>query len=42
VTYLVHGEPASMEALQRSIRETLGWHTHMPAHGETVQIGDQA
>ena len=30
MTFLVHGEPVAMEALQASIKSKLGWHTKMP------------
>ena len=38
MTFLVHGEPVSMEALQSLIKDRLGWDTKMPEHGETVQL----
>jgi metallo-beta-lactamase family protein len=37
-TFLVHGEPAAMEALGASIKQRLGWTTKMPEHGERVEI----
>jgi metallo-beta-lactamase family protein len=37
-TFLVHGEPDAMEAMQRAIAGKLGWKTHMPAHQETVPL----
>jgi metallo-beta-lactamase family protein len=38
ITYLVHGEPGAMSALKDTIDTRLGWHTHMPALGETVTL----
>ncbi len=38
MTFIVHGEPPSMEALSGRIHSELGWGTRMPAHRETVQI----
>lgn len=38
-TFIVHGEPAAMEALQASISSRLGWTTMMPTHRQTVQLG---
>lgn len=37
-TFIVHGEPASQDALAARIRADLGWSTHAPEHRETVQI----
>ena len=37
-TYLVHGEPPAQQALSARIQSELGWHVHIPAHGETVQL----
>lgn len=39
-TFIVHGEPASMEALSGKIRDTLGWNTIMPAHQEQVALDE--
>jgi metallo-beta-lactamase family protein len=39
LTFIVHGEPAAMEALSGAIHAKLGWDTKMPAYGETVQLG---
>jgi len=36
--YLVHGEPESAEALGERLAKDLGWRTHVPAHGERVEI----
>jgi metallo-beta-lactamase family protein len=38
MTFLVHGEPVAMEALQAEIKARLGWNTTMPRHEETVQL----
>jgi metallo-beta-lactamase family protein len=38
MTFIVHGEPAAMEALSGAIHAKLGWDTKMPAHGETVEL----
>ncbi|MGH8636462.1 MAG: MBL fold metallo-hydrolase RNA specificity domain-containing protein [Burkholderiales bacterium] len=38
-TFLVHGEPAAMDALSASISTKLGWNTHMPRLGEAVTLG---
>jgi metallo-beta-lactamase family protein len=38
MTFLVHGEPVGMEALQALISGKLGWKTKMPAHGERVEL----
>lgn len=38
LTFIVHGEPAAMEALTASIQRRLGWATKMPNHGETVVL----
>ena len=37
-TYLVHGEPPAQQALSARIQSELGWHVHVPAHAETVQL----
>ena len=38
MTFLVHGEPVAMEALQASIKAKLGWNTKLPEHDETVEL----
>ena len=38
LTFIVHGEPAAMEALSGAIHAKLGWNTKMPSHGETVEL----
>ena len=37
-TFIVHGEPASMEALSGTIQKSLGWTTKMPEHLERVPL----
>lgn len=37
-TFIVHGEPASMEALGRRIENELGWAYTMPEYRETAQF----
>ena len=37
-TFIVHGEPAAMEALSATIHSALGWKTTIPAHQETVTL----
>ncbi|HEX7084715.1 MAG TPA: MBL fold metallo-hydrolase [Vicinamibacterales bacterium] len=41
VTYLVHGEPDSQQALRDRITGELGWRVEIPAHGDTVAIPGQ-
>ncbi len=41
VTYLVHGEPESQQALRDRITTSLGWRVEIPAHGDTVAIPEQ-
>jgi metallo-beta-lactamase family protein len=38
MTYIVHGEPPAMEALQASIRSKLGWKTTIPDYRDTVVL----
>jgi len=40
ITYVVHGEPPAMAALQQRITAELGadWKTHAPAYLESVEI----
>jgi metallo-beta-lactamase family protein len=38
-TFIVHGEPPAMEALQASIQAKPGWTTKIPEHRETVALG---
>ena len=37
-TFLVHGEPVAMEALNALIAATLGWTVRMPQYGEVVTL----
>jgi len=37
-TFLVHGEPPAMEALQARITSELGWNIHVPAWRERVDL----
>lgn len=41
-TYIVHGEPAAADALRRTLRDDLGWATHVPTHGEAVELSARA
>lgn len=36
--HIVHGEPNAADALRRTLRDDLGWPTHVPAHGDTVEL----
>jgi hypothetical protein len=38
MTYIVHGEPPAMEALQASIRAKLGWKTTIPDYRDSVVL----
>jgi len=38
MTFLVHGEPDAMQALQTTIDKELSWTTHVPAWKETVDL----
>ena len=38
VTYVVHGEPSSSEALRQRIDKELGWHAVLPSFGERVRL----
>ena len=37
-TFLVHGEPEGMQALQSTIKEQLGWDVHCPQWQERVEL----
>jgi metallo-beta-lactamase family protein len=37
-TYLVHGEPGPMVALQNAIQTRLGWNVRLPDHLESVPL----
>jgi metallo-beta-lactamase family protein len=41
-TFLVHGEPDAMQALQSTIAKELGWASHMPGWQERVELTGQA
>jgi metallo-beta-lactamase family protein len=38
LTFIVHGEPESSNALEATIRRELGWKTHIPEYLETVDL----
>jgi metallo-beta-lactamase family protein len=38
MTFLVHGEPTAMEALQAKIAAELRWQTRIPHHRETIEL----
>jgi metallo-beta-lactamase family protein len=38
MTYLVHGEPAALEALRQKVSGELKWPVHIAAHQERVQL----
>jgi metallo-beta-lactamase family protein len=38
LTFIVHGEPEAMDALNGTIKTELGWATKMPEHRETVAL----
>ncbi len=42
MAFVVHGEPSASDVLSQKIRETLGWDTHIPTLGESVDIQPQA
>ena len=35
---IVHGEPNAADAFRRSLHDDFGWPTHVPGHGETVDL----
>ncbi|MFP5328219.1 MAG: MBL fold metallo-hydrolase RNA specificity domain-containing protein, partial [Acidimicrobiia bacterium] len=35
---IVHGEPNAADAFRRSLHDDLGWPTHVPGHGESVDL----
>lgn len=35
---IVHGEPAAADALRRRLRDQLRWDTHVPNHGDTIEL----
>jgi metallo-beta-lactamase family protein len=38
ITYVVHGEPPAMDALQALVGRELGWRTHAPDYMERVEL----
>ena len=38
MTYLVHGEPMALAALEARIARELGWNVHVAEHGEKVEV----
>lgn len=38
MTFITHGEPSASEALRGRIGRELGWHCHIPQHGEKVRL----
>jgi metallo-beta-lactamase family protein len=36
--FLVHGEPAGLDALRLAVREQLGWDAYVPDYRETVEL----
>jgi metallo-beta-lactamase family protein len=38
-TFLVHGEPESLAAMEGAVRDRLGWPTSIPEYLETVEFG---
>jgi metallo-beta-lactamase family protein len=36
--YLVHGEPAPMDALKTLVQDRLGWTAHTPQHLERISL----
>ncbi len=37
-TFIVHGEPLAQQALQKKIRQELGWDTVIPGHGDNFSL----
>ncbi len=37
-SFITHGEPVAADALRQQIERRLGWRTHIPEHGETVDL----
>lgn len=37
-TFLVHGEPESLSAMERAVRDRLGWPTEIPEYMSTVEL----
>ncbi len=42
ITFVVHGEEESSFIFSQKIQETLGWKTHLPTLGESVDLSPQA
>lgn len=42
ITFVVHGEEHSSTVFSQKIQETLGWKTHLPTLGESVDLSPQA
>jgi metallo-beta-lactamase family protein len=40
MTFLVHGEPEAMDALEATIDQRLGWRTMKPEHKQTVDLAE--
>ena len=40
MTFLVHGEPEAMGALEMAIDQRLGWRTLRPEHKQTVDLAE--
>jgi metallo-beta-lactamase family protein len=38
MTFIVHGEPAAAEALEKRIQGELEWRTHIAKHLERVEL----
>ena len=38
-TFLVHGSPASADAMRVHLRDELGWRATVPRDGQTVELG---
>jgi metallo-beta-lactamase family protein len=38
MTFIVHGEPDSAQALQDKIKQTLGWNTLIPDYGQEMEL----
>ena len=36
--FIVHGEPAAADTFRRTLHDDLGWATHVPTHGQTIQF----
>ncbi|MDW3221027.1 MAG: MBL fold metallo-hydrolase [Acidimicrobiales bacterium] len=36
--FIVHGEPTAADTFRRTLHDDLEWATHVPTHGETIQL----